>query len=248
MIILKSRDEIAKLRRSNMILHEVLCRLKEKVAPGMTGNDLDRLAESYIRKSGAIPTFIGYMDYPKSLCVSVNDQVVHAIPSDRPLKEGDVVSIDCGVTCDGYVGDSAITVAVGKVSPEAAALIADTEAALELGIEAARPGNRVHDIGHAIYSYAQARKRGVVREFVGHGIGRRMHEAPQIPNYGTPGTGARLRPGMVIAIEPMFNLGGAEVRVLEDKWTVVTADGSLSAHFEHSLAITEEGPWVLSRP
>lgn len=248
MIILKSPDEIQKMRRSNMMVYEVLELLKEAARPGITPNDLNRLAEAQIRKQGGIPTFIGYMGYPKSLCVSVNDRVVHGIPDNIPFKEGDIVSLDCGVTYDGYVGDSAVTVPIGKVSPEVRGLLDATRNALYQGIDRMREGNRLHDIGHAIETVALGKGYGVVKEFVGHGIGRRMHEPPQVPNFGKPGTGARLKLGMVLAIEPMFNLGSAEVRVLEDGWTVVTKDGSLSAHFEHSAAITDKGPWILSQP
>lgn len=248
MIILKSPDEIAKMRRSNLLVYEVLEHLRAAAKPGVTPNDLDRLAEAYIRKHGGTPTFIGYMGYPKSVCISVNERVVHGIPDDRPLKEGDIVSIDCGVTLDGYVGDSATTIPIGKVSKEAQALIDATRTSLVKGIEQIRLGNRVHDIGHAIQSFAEEKGYSVVREFVGHGIGRRMHEPPQVPNFGKPGTGARLKVGMVLAIEPMLNLGGPEVTVLDDKWTVVTQDGNLSAHFEHSVALTEKGAWILSQP
>lgn len=248
MIILKSPQEINKMRRSNMIVCEVLEKLSEIVAPGMTGGDLDRIAEEYIRKQGAIPTFIGYMNYPKTLCVSINEQVVHGIPNNRPLKEGDIVGIDCGVTWEGYVGDSARTIAVGKVSAEAERLMRDTRTALYKGIEQVEADKRVGDIGHAIESFAAPLGYGIVKEFVGHGIGRRMHEAPQVPNFGKPGHGPRLKVGMVLAIEPMLNLGTADVEVLKDGWTVVTKDGRLSAHFEHSVAITEKGQWILSQP
>lgn len=248
MIILKSPDEINKMRKSNMIVYEVLERLSEMAAPGITGNDMDRMAEDYIRKCGATPTFIGYMGYPKTLCISINEQVVHGIPNDRPLKAGDIVGIDCGVTYEGYVGDSARTIGIGKIAPEAAKLLEMTKAALFKGIDAIKEGNRIGDIGHAIEAVAAACGYGLVKEFVGHGIGRRMHEPPQVPNYGKPGTGPRLKVGMVLAIEPMFNLGVSEVQILEDKWTVVTQDRSLSAHFEHSVALTPTGPWILSQP
>jgi len=228
MIILKSPDEINKMRRSNMIVYEVLERLTEIAKPGVTGNDLDRIACEYILKQGATPTFIGYMDYPKSLCVSVNERVVHGIPDNRPLEAGDIVGIDCGVTCEGYVGDSARTIPIGEVSSEAKRLLTDTRAALFRGIAAVSEGNRIGDVGH--------------------GIGRRMHEPPQVPNFGRPGTGPRLKVGMVLAIEPMLNLGTSDVRILDDKWTVVTEDGKLSAHFEHSVALTPKGAWILSQP
>ena len=220
MIILKSKDDIQKMRRSNMIVYDVLEKVREVIKPGMTPNDLDRIAEEAIRKAGAIPTFIGYLGYPKTLCVSVNERVVHGIPDDRPFKAGDIVSVDCGVTCDGFVGDSAVTLPVGPISADATRLLNDTRSALFRGIEQMRVGNRVNDIGHAIETFAREKNYGVVKEFVGHGIGRRMHEPPQVPNYGVAGTGVRLKVGMVLAVEPMLNLGSSEVRVLEDKWTV----------------------------
>lgn len=248
MIILKSPDEINKMRKSNMIVREVLERMREEAKPGITGDDLDRMAEALIKKRGGVPTFIGYMGYPKSLCISPNEHVVHGIPNNRPFEEGDIVGIDCGVTYDGYVGDSAVTIPIGKISRDAERLLEDTRAALYTGIQEIREGKRVHDIGHAIEAFATERGYGVVKEFVGHGIGRRMHEPPQVPNYGKVGTGARLKVGMVLAIEPMLTIGSPDVQVLEDKWTVVTQDGGLSAHFEHSVALTEKGFWILSEP
>ncbi|MDO8519974.1 MAG: type I methionyl aminopeptidase [Deltaproteobacteria bacterium] len=246
MIILKSPDEIEKMRRANQIVAQVLLKLKESVAPGITTDDLDRIAEEKIRKMGGIPTFIGYRGYPKSLCTSVNEEVVHGIPGKKVLKEGDIIGLDCGVTLDGFVGDSAITVGVGKVSGEAQKLMRVTEESLKLAIEMVREGNRIGDIGHAVSTHAISHGYSVVRDFVGHGIGRMMHEEPQVPNYGKPGMGPRIKVGMVVAIEPMINIGTHEVEVLADKWTVVTKDKKLSAHFEHSIACTEKGPVVLS--
>lgn len=247
MIILKSPDEIEKMAKANQIVAQVLLKLKEVVAPGMTTNDLDKMAEEIIRRAGGIPTFIGYRGYPKSLCTSINEEVVHGIPSDRTLLEGDIVGIDCGVTYEGFVGDSAVTVPVGKISPEAEKLLQVTKESLDKGIEMVVEGNRIGDIGYAVQSYAESHGYSVVRDFVGHGIGRRMHEEPQVPNFGKKGTGPRIKVGMVLAIEPMVNKGTWEVQVLEDKWTVVTKDRQLSAHFEHSIACTDKGPRVLSQ-
>jgi len=206
------------------------------------------LAEEYIKRHGGIPAFKGYRGYPRSLCVSVNEEVVHGIPGKRRLKEGDIVSLDLGVLMDGYYGDAAITVPVGKVSELAKKLIKVTEEALYRGIEMARPGNRLSDISHAIQTHVEKAGFSVVREFVGHGIGKQLHEEPQVPNFGPPNRGPRLEPGMVLAIEPMVNTGTWEVRILPNGWTVVTADGGLSAHFEHTVAITDNGPEILSLP
>jgi len=206
------------------------------------------LAEEYIKRHGGIPAFKGYRGYPRSLCVSVNEEVVHGIPGKRKLKEGDIVSLDLGVLMDGYYGDAAITVPVGKVSELAKKLIKVTEEALYRGIEMARPGNRLSDISHAIQTHVEKAGFSVVREFVGHGIGKQLHEEPQVPNFGPPNRGPRLEPGMVLAIEPMVNTGTWEVRILPNGWTVVTADGGLSAHFEHTVAITDNGPEILSLP
>lgn len=247
MIILKSPEEIEKMAKANQIVAQVLLKLKEVVAPGMTTNDLDKMAEKIIRKAGGIPTFIGYRGFPKSLCTSINEEVVHGIPSNRTLLEGDIVGIDCGVTYEGFVGDSAVTVPVGKISPEAEKLLQVTKESLDKGIEMVVEGNRIGDIGYAVQSYAESHGYSVVRDFVGHGIGRRMHEEPQVPNFGKKGTGPRIKVGMVLAIEPMVNKGTWEVQVLEDKWTVVTKDRQLSAHFEHSIACTDKGPRVLSQ-
>ncbi|HWP34290.1 MAG TPA: type I methionyl aminopeptidase [Thermodesulfobacteriota bacterium] len=250
MIVLKSPAEIAKIRTACAIVAETLLRLEEAIRPGMTTQDLDRMAEEALRRAGARPAFKGYRGYPAVLCVSVNAEVVHGIPSPRRvLKEGDIVGLDFGAVVDGYYGDAAITVGVGAVSPEAARLMRVTREALERGIEQARVGNRIVHISGAIQDHAEAHGYSVVREFVGHGIGTRLHEEPQVPNYRVSGPPARVRllEGLVLAIEPMVNAGGPEVRILDDGWTAVTADGSLSAHFEHTLAVTADGPWVLSR-
>lgn len=224
-------------------MHEV----QRMVRPGITTRQLDRFAEDFVAKAGAKPAFKGYRGYPATLCTSVNHQVVHGIPSDYTLKEGDILGIDAGVVLDGYYGDAAVTVSVGEISDELKKLVRTTERALELGIQQAYVGNRLHDISHAIEHHAHENGYSVVRDFVGHGIGTALHEEPQVPNYGKAGTGPRLREGMVLAIEPMLNTKGHEVRILPDNWTVVTADGGYSAHFEHSIAITDNGPWVLTR-
>jgi methionyl aminopeptidase len=246
MVILKSPNEIEKIRQSNVIVVEILEILRQKVEPGTNTLELDQISEELALDRDAKPAFKGYRGYPYSLCASVNQQVVHGIPSKRPLKEGDILSMDFGISYQGYYGDAAITVPVGKVSPVAQRLMATTKEALFSGIEQAAPGKRLSDISHAIQSRAEAVGFSVVRQFVGHGIGKALHEDPQVPNYGKPGMGIRLKPGMVIAIEPMVNAGGYEVKTLDDGWTTVTKDGSLSAHFEHTVAITEEGPVVLS--
>jgi methionyl aminopeptidase len=246
MVILKSPDEIEQIRQSNVIVAEILEILRQKVEPGTNTMELDQISEKLALDRDAKPAFKGYRGYPYSLCASVNQQVVHGFPSKRPLKEGDILSMDFGISYQGYYGDAAITVPVGKVSPVAQRLMATTKEALFSGIEQAAPGKRLSDISHAIQSRAEAVGFSVVRQFVGHGIGKALHEDPQVPNYGKPGMGIRLKPGMVIAIEPMVNAGGYEVKTLDDGWTTVTKDGSLSAHFEHTVAITEEGPVILS--
>lgn len=236
------------MRRSGRIVREVLNAVSAIVAPGVTTMDLERVAEKKIEESGAKPAFKGYYDYPCVLCTSVNSEVVHGIPSEkRTLKAGDIVSIDCGVVLDGYYGDAALTVSVGsEVDPKVSKLLSVTRDALYRGIEKARVGNSIGDVGAAVQQHVEANGFSVVREFVGHGIGTRLHEEPQIPNYGDPGRGPRLREGMVLAIEPMVNAGKAGVRVLEDKWTAVTEDGSYSAHFEHCVAVTKDGPVILT--
>lgn len=246
-IAIRTAKEIAKMRRSGEALRGVLDSLREAVKPGVTTLDLEKLAEAKIAAAGAVAAFKGYHDYPCVLCTSINNEVVHGIPSaKRVLREGDVVSIDCGLIIDGYYADSAVTVPVGKISEEAARLLTTTEQSLGAAIEAVRPGATLGDVGAAVQKVAEAAGFSIVREFVGHGIGRQMHEEPQIPNYGVPGQGIRLREGMVLAIEPMVNAGKHAVRVLEDGWTAVTADGSLSAHFEHTVAVRAEGCDVLT--
>jgi methionyl aminopeptidase len=243
---LKRPDEVEKMRAAGRILGACLAHLAEQVLPGITTLDLDREADTFIRDHGCIPGFLGYHDFPKSLCVSVNDEVVHGIPGEKRIAQGDLVSLDCGLILDGWWADSGLSVACGEASPEVQRLIDVTREALERGIAAARPGNRIGDIGHAVQVYAEAQGYSLVREYVGHGIGRNMHEPPQVPNYGEPGTGNLLKPGYVLAIEPMVNAGGPQVRVLDDDWTVVTVDGRLSCYFEHTVAVTESGPEVLT--
>ncbi len=246
---LKNADEIARIREASLVVHDVLQEVIAAVAPGVTTLDLNGIAERGAGARGAQPAFKGYHGYPAVICVSVNDEVVHGIPSaKRLLKRGDIVGLDFGVAYNGFYGDSAYTVAVGEPSPEAQRLLETTREALALAIAAARPEARLGDLGYAVQAFVESRGYSVVRDFVGHGIGRRLHEAPQVPNYGAPGTGMRLRPGMVLALEPMVNTGKPQVRTLEDGWTAVTVDGSLSAHFEHTIAVTEDGPEILSLP
>ncbi len=244
---LKSADEIEKMKEANRIVAEILEGLKKKVRPGVTTEDLDRYAEDGLKERKAKSAFKGYRGYPKALCTSVNSQVVHGIPSRTPLKDGDLLSIDFGAYYNGFYGDAAITIPVGNVSDEALRLKDIAEEALYAGIEKAYIGNRLSDISFAIQSLVERNGFSVVREFVGHGIGRSLHEEPQVPNFGSPGLGVRLKAGMVLAIEPMINAGGSEVKILQDGWTAVTKDGSLSAHFEHTVAITEDGPVILTR-
>jgi len=246
MIILKSPEEIKKMGESNAIVAEVLTGLKERVRPGVTTLELNEYAEAVTQKKGAKPAFKGYGGFPFALCSSVNSEVVHGFPSDRPLQEGDIVSLDYGVCYEGYYGDSAITVAVGMVSASAARLMKVTEESLYRGIEKARKGNRLGDISFAVQSCVESAGFSVVRDYVGHGIGKDLHEDPPVPNFGMNGRGVKLKVGMVIAIEPMVNEGSYKVRTKPDGWTVVTDDGSLSAHFEHTIAVTEDGPVILS--
>ena len=247
MIILKSPEEIEKMARACRIVAETINALKEIVKPGISTRDIEKFVDRTLADYGAVPAFRGYRNYPSSVCTSVNDHVVHGIPSALVLKEGDIVSIDLGVYHDGFYGDAAVTLPVGKISPAAERLIRVTEEALYIGIDKAIPGNRVSDISHAIQRHVEANGFSVVRTFVGHGIGRSLHEEPQIPNYGGPGNGARLKEGMTLAIEPMVNAGGYEINILDDGWTTVTADGSLSAHCEHTVAITRGGNRVLTK-
>ncbi|MBI5562918.1 MAG: type I methionyl aminopeptidase [Deltaproteobacteria bacterium] len=235
------------MRGAGAIVAEVLRTLKEKASPGITTLDLEKIAAEEIKKKKAVPAFKGYRGYPFCLCTSVNEQVVHGMPSKRVLLDGDILSVDVGVLYDGFYGDAAITVPVGTASAEALRLIDITALSLAKGIEAARIGNRLMDIASAVQRCVEAVGFSVVRDFVGHGIGRSLHEPPQLPNFGAPGVGERLKAGMVLAIEPMINAGGYKVKVLKDGWTAVTEDGSLSAHFEHTVAITEDGPHVLTR-
>ncbi len=246
MIVCKSPAELEKMRAANQLVADVLAHLATMVAPGVTTLDLDVEAEKRVRAAGAEPAFKGYRGYPCTLCASVNEQVVHGIPSNRPLVEGDIISLDMGVKLNGFYGDSAITVPVGRVAPEVAALLRVTEESLQKAIEQVRLGGRVSDIGHAVQQHVEASGFSVVREFVGHGIGAALHEEPQIANYGQPGRGPRLAEGMTLAIEPMVNMGKPGVKVLGDGWTAVTKDGSLSAHFEHTVAVTKDGPLVLT--
>ena len=248
-IVCKSPAEIEKMRRAGRIVRQVLDSTAALVRPGITTMDLERAAEKQIRELGAKPAFKGYYDYPCCLCTSVNNEIVHGIPSEkRKLSAGDIVSIDCGVVLDGFYGDAAVTVPVGDgLKPEVQKLLDITLQSLYRGIEAARIGNTIGDVGASVQELVEANGFSIVREFVGHGIGTRLHEDPQVPNFGTRGHGARLREGMVIAIEPMVNAGRAEARVLEDRWTAVTQDGSVSAHFEHCVAITADGPVILTQ-
>lgn len=247
MIILRSRHEIEKIRKACQIVAEILEELSRKVEPGITTWDLNVLSEQLAAQYRAKPAFKGYHGYPYALCASVNEEVVHGMPSlNRKLKQGDIISLDFGVVVDGYYGDAAITVPVGQISEDARKLCEVTRNALYEGISMARPGNRLSDISHAIQEFVEQRGYSVVREFVGHGIGQKLHESPQIPNYGPAGKGVRLKPGMVFAIEPMINQGAPEVEILADQWTAVTADRKLSAHFEHTIAVTDGEPEVLS--
>ena len=251
MISLKSAREVEIMRRANVIVAEILEALKKKVAPGVTTLELDALAEELTYKKKAQPAFKGYTmagrTYPRSLCTSINEEIVHGIPSERELKEGDVVGLDFGVICEGFYGDAAVTVGVGKVSEEARRLMQVTEEALYKGIEQLREGNRLGDLSAEIQKTVEDAGYSVVRVFVGHGIGKKLHEEPPVPNYGERDRGLRLREGMVLAIEPMVNAGGCDVEIKEDGWTAVTKDGSLAAHFEHSVAITKDGPYILSK-
>lgn len=247
MIILKSAREIELMREAGRVVAETLNELRKAACVGITTLELDQIAEKYIRSCGAVPSFKNYDGYPASICTSVNEEVVHGIPGLKKLKNGDNVSIDCGAILNGYNGDSAITLAIGDVDEAVLQLMKVTEESLYKGIAQAIPGNRLSDISHAIQEHAESHGYGVVRDLVGHGIGRKMHEDPQIPNYGIPGRGPRLKAGMTLAIEPMINLGTYEVDTREDGWTVVTGDGKPSAHFEHTIVITDHGPEFLTK-
>jgi len=246
-VVLKSEKELDLMDEANRIVHRVLDGIGERIAPGVTTRELDQFAEDLIRRSGAAPAFLNYRGYPATLCTSINDVIVHGIPGESELAEGDIVGVDCGVLYKGYYGDAARTFSVGAVSEEAGRLIAATRHALELAVAAVRPNERLSDIGHAVQTYVEAQGFSVVRDFVGHGIGTALHEDPQVPNFGEPGKGPRMRPGLVLAIEPMVNVGSPAVEVDEDGWTARTRDGSLSAHFEFSVAVTSEGARVLGR-
>lgn len=245
-VIIKSPQEIVVMRRAGKVVAKTVTAVMRAVKPGMTTGDLDAIAVEVIASEGAKPSFLGYRGYPKTICASINEEIVHGIPGKRVLKEGEIISLDFGAIVDGYHGDSAVTVGVGKISERAEALMKATEGALDAAIEQCRAGNRIGDLSAAIQKYAESRGFSVVREYVGHGIGRLLHEEPSVPNFGPPGKGLLLRPGMVLAIEPMVNAGDWKTRVLDDNWTVVTLDGNLSAHFEHTIAITEGEPEVLT--
>lgn len=247
MIELKNANQLDRMRNAGRIVGETLALVRELAKPGITTLELDRKAEEYIRAQGAIPAFKGYGGFPATLCTSVNEQVVHGIPSLRSLKSGDIISIDCGAVIDGYFGDAALTLPIGEVGEDLQKLLTVTEESLMLGIAQAKLGNRLYDISHAVQTHVEANGLSVVRDYVGHGIGKAMHEDPQIPNFGKPGRGPRLEVGMALAIEPMVNMGTYEVQTLKDHWTVVTKDSRPSAHFEHTVAITENGPEILTR-
>jgi len=247
MVYLRDRDEIEAIRAAARIVAKTIGMLRQEVRPGVTTAELDRLAEAFIRDHGARPAFKGYRGFPASICPAVNDEVVHGIPGSRRLEEGDIVGIDVGVEKDGFYGDAAVTVPVGDVNAQARKLLEVSRESLARGIDQARAGKRVGDISHAIQSYVEEHGFSVVRTLVGHGIGRQMHEEPQVPNYGVPDRGPRLMAGQVVAIEPMVNAGAPEVVTQPDGWTVVTKDGALSAHFEHTVAVGMEGPEILSR-
>lgn len=254
MIILKSREEIEKMRRAGQLVRQVLNAVSDMADVGVTTRELDEVAERMIREGGAVPAFKGYQPefvkcgpFPATLCTSINDEVVHGIPDDRPLADGDILSIDTGVEMDGYFGDAAVSIVLGRATTDSQSLVHVTKSALDAGISACRPGNRVGDISSAIQKVAETSGFSVVRRFVGHGIGTQMHEDPPVPNYGVPGTGPMLKTGMVLALEPMVNMGTSDVEASADCWRVATKDGSLSAHFEHTVAITESGAEVLTR-
>ncbi len=247
MIVLKSPRELALMRNGGHILADVMDRLREIVQPGMATQEIDEDVEAFIRKRGATPAFKGYRGFPATVCVSINDEVVHGIPSPhRRIKKGDIVGLDLGCIVEGYYADCALTLALGDVPPRVQELLDVTRQSLDIAIDECRPGRRLSDVSHSVQRHVEAHGFGVVRTFVGHGIGRELHEDPQVPNFGDPGRGPQLKPGMVLAIEPMVTMGSWEVRILADRWTAVTVDGSLAAHFEHTIAVTEHGPEVLT--
>ncbi len=247
MIIRKSKRELEIMKKASQVVAETHALLAEEIEPGITTEEIDRMAEEYIRSQGAEPAFKGYQGFPSTVCVAINEQVVHGIPGSRQLESGDIIGLDIGAVVDGYYGDAAQTLPVGEVSSQAQDLLETTEGALYKGIEQMVVGNRLSDISHAIQQHVEEVGYSVVRKFVGHGVGQEMHEDPQVPNFGSPGRGPRLKEGMVLAIEPMVNVGTYQVKTLDDGWTVVTQDGKLSAHFEHSIAITESGPEILTK-
>jgi methionyl aminopeptidase len=247
MIVLKSQEEIKRIAQSCDIVARTLNAVKAIVKPGITTAEIESFADAYIRAKNAVPAFKGYRGYPASICTSVNNEVIHGIPSDRVLKEGDILGVDLGVYKDGFYGDAAYTFPVGKIRPEVERLLKVTEESLYIGIENARAGNRVSDISYSIQRHVESNGFSVVRAFVGHGVGSELHEEPQVPNFGPPGRGPRLRPGMTLAIEPMVNEGGYEVLILDDGWTAVTTDGKLSAHFEHTVLVTLNEPRILTK-
>ncbi|MDP2866124.1 MAG: type I methionyl aminopeptidase [Elusimicrobiota bacterium] len=247
MIEIKTPEEIRRMRKASQVVAEVLYRLKSRVKPGVSTAELDKFAENLVREMGAVPAFLGYRGYPATLCVSINEEIVHGIPSPgRLIREGDIVSLDMGAVCDGFYGDAAVTVAAGEISGAARKLLDVTSRSLDLALSAVKAGARLGDVSHAVEKYALENGMSVVREFTGHGIGRQLHEEPSIPNFGKPGSGPLLKAGMTLAIEPMLCLGRAEVVVKNDGWTAVSADGSLAAHYEHTVAVTEEGCDILS--
>jgi methionyl aminopeptidase len=245
-MIIYCEEEVRAIKRSNQIVAKILEELGSMIRPGVRTRDLDEHAEARTREMGAIPAFKGYRDFPSSLCTSINEEIVHGIPSSRALREGDIISLDFGVLYEGYYGDAAITFPLGKITPKARKLIQAAKEAFHKGLDQARAGNRLSDISHAIQTYVEAQGFSVIRSFVGHGIGLSLHEEPQIPNFGLPGRGPKIKPGMVFALEPMIAMGDWNVEILEDNWTAITRDKSLSAHYEHTVAITEEGAEILS--
>lgn len=246
MVKYKTREEIELMRESALVVSRTLGKVAEAIKPGVTPLELDQIAEEYIRSQNAIPGFLGLYDFPNTLCISVNEHVVHGIPNSRPLESGDIISVDCGAVKDGYYGDHAYTFEVGEVAPEVKKLLKVTKECLYIGIEECRAGNRIGDIGFAIQQHAEKHGYGVVRELVGHGLGKEMHEEPQVPNYGRRGRGKKIKEGLVIAIEPMINMGTERIKQLADNWTVITADGKPSAHFEHDVAVVDGKPEILS--